>query len=86
MNGMDGSGLPDLKFLHARETLNGVKLHLFRSLSTYELTWSLAPGQPGALKVRPDGTVLDEHHRLCVLVERGVDIHFLPREIMERKA
>jgi hypothetical protein len=37
------------------------------------------------LKVRPDGTVLDGHHRISVLEERGEDIHLLPREIMEKE-
>ena len=64
--------------------MNRVKLDRFRCLSTDELKLSLAPGQEGALKARPDGTVLDGHHRVSVLMERGVDIHELPREIMER--
>lgn len=83
--GVDASEGPELKFLHAETTLNRVKLEWFRSLTTEELISSLAPGGPGAIKVRPDGTVLDGHHRLRVLVERGVDIRRLPREIMERK-
>jgi len=29
--------------------------------------------------------VLDGHHRLTVLLERGVDINTLPREIIEKK-
>jgi hypothetical protein len=62
-----------------------VKLDLFRGLSTDELILSLAPGRPGALKVRPDGTVLDGYHRLRVLIERGTDIRHLPPEIMERE-
>jgi hypothetical protein len=41
--------------------------------------------QPGALKARLDGTVLDGHHRLTVLTERGENINQLPREIMERE-
>jgi len=41
---------------------------------------SLRPGQAGALKARADGTVLEGHHRLLVLRERGVDIDALPRE------
>jgi hypothetical protein len=36
------------------------------------------------LKVRPDGTVLDGHHRIRVLAERGVDVHWLPREIIKK--
>ena len=61
------------------------KLELFRHLSTDELKSSLAPGQRGSLKIRPDGTVLDGHHRISVLFERGEDIHQLPREIMEKE-
>jgi len=46
---------------------------------------SLQPGQSGSLKVRPDGKLLDGHHRLSILLERGEDIHGLPREIMEKE-
>ena len=42
------------------------------------------PGQSGSLKARPDGTVLDGHHRLKILRERGIDIDALPREIIGR--
>ncbi|HVP45903.1 MAG TPA: hypothetical protein VMT32_04945 [Bryobacteraceae bacterium] len=75
---------PNLKFLHSENTLNRIKLELFRRLSTDELKSSLAPGQQGSLKVRPDGTVLDGHHRIKVLAERGEDIHQLPREIIDK--
>jgi hypothetical protein len=63
-----------------------VKLDVFRRLPTVELIFSLAPGQHGSLKVRRDGTVLDGHHRLSVLSERGEDIDQLPREIMEKES
>jgi hypothetical protein len=76
---------PNLRFLHSEATLNQVKLDLFRRLSTEALISSLAPGQPGALKVRNDGTVLDGHHRLSVLAERGHNIDRLPREIIEKE-
>jgi hypothetical protein len=46
---------------------------------------SLAPGQKGSLKARVDGTVLDGHHRLTVLVERGENIDRLPREIIDKE-
>jgi len=62
-----------------------VKLEFFRRLSTVELKESLAPGQPGSLKVRYDGTVLDGHHRICVLIERGEDIDHFPREIIVKQ-
>jgi archaellum component FlaG (FlaF/FlaG flagellin family) len=70
---MDSSPVPNLKSLHAESTLNSAKLEQFRRLSTSELKSSLAPGQRGSLKVRADGTVLDGHHRISVLAERGED-------------
>jgi hypothetical protein len=65
--------------------LNSVKLAQFRRLSTEVIKASLQPGQSGSLKVRSDGTVLDGHHRLSILLERGEDIHSFPREIMEKE-
>ena len=81
---MEPPFVPNLKFLHSRSSLNRAKLEQFRRLATSELKTSLAPGQPGSLKVRPDGTVLDGHHRITVLEDRGEDIHRLPREIIKR--
>lgn len=74
--------LPPLTPLHSDDTLVSLKLELFRRLTTEELRLSLRPGEPSALKVRPDGTILDGHHRLKVLHERNVDIDALPREII----
>ncbi|MDO8678573.1 MAG: hypothetical protein Q7R30_08420 [Acidobacteriota bacterium] len=51
-------------------------------MTTDRLLESLHPGQPAALKARTDGTVLEGHHRLTVLRERGVDIDTLPRELI----
>jgi hypothetical protein len=82
---MDSKGEPNLRFLHSESALNRGKLDLFRRLSTAELKSSLAPYRKDSLKVRADGTVLDGHHRLRVLVERGEDIDQLPREIMGRE-
>jgi hypothetical protein len=48
------------------------------------LTESLRPGRQESLKTRADGTVLDGHHRLTVLRERGVDVEALPRDIIEK--
>ena len=73
-----------LKMLHANEALNRVKLEKFSRLSDQELIASLTPGQDGSLKARPDGTVLDGHHRLKILRERGVDIDALPREVIAK--
>ena len=80
-----GSGpQPKLRFLHSESVLNRVKLEQFRSFSTEVLKCSLIPGQRDALKARPDGTILDGNHRIRVLLERGEDIHRLPREIMKK--
>jgi hypothetical protein len=76
---------PPLRFLHSADTLSPVKLVQFRSANTGDLIESLSPGKPGALKVRPDGTVLEGHHRLAVLRERGVDIDALPRDVIPRE-
>ena len=63
-----------LRFLHSESALNVGKLDEFRRLPTDVLKASLAPGQPGSLKARPDGTLLDGHHRINVLLERGEDV------------
>ncbi len=73
---------PPLKPLHEDRSLIESKLAPFRKLPTPELLVSLRPGQPGALKTRPDGTMLDGHHRIFVLRERGVEVDALPREII----
>ena len=73
---------PPLRLLHSEAVLSQVKLERLRTAATAELIKSLRPGQPGALKTRPDGTVLEGHHRLVVLRERGIDIDGLPREIL----
>ena len=79
------TNLPRLTFLHSESTLNQVKLETFRRLSTDELKFSLEPGQRDSLKVRKDGTILDGHHRLRILLERGENIDWLPREIIEKE-
>ena len=75
---------PPLKSLHADSSLNSVKLKQFRKLSNEQLVGSLEVGQPNSLKVRPDGTLIEGHHRVKVLRERGVDVDSLPREIVPK--
>jgi hypothetical protein len=82
MEKMESSGTPRLAFLHSDEAMSQAKLAIFRR-TTDAIRFSLLPGQPGSLKVRPNGIVLDGHHRLLVLLECGEDIHQPPREIME---
>ena len=75
---------PQLKSLHADSSLNSLKVEQFRKLSDEQLIGSLEVGQPNSLKVRPDGTLIEGHHRIKVLRERGVDVNSLPREIVPK--
>jgi len=76
--------VPDgpLKFLHPAESLNQVKLMQLEKLTTDEILRTLMPGAAGCLKTRPDGTVLDGHHRLHILRARGIDVDLLQREVV----
>jgi hypothetical protein len=73
---------PPLKPLHPDSSLNAAKLGQMERLSSDALRISLSPGSEGCLKTRPDGTILDGHHRVYVLRQRGVDVDRLPRDIV----
>jgi hypothetical protein len=73
---------PPLRFLHPDDALSKVKLALMEKMTTEYLRQTLMPGQNDCLKARPDGTVLDGHHRLYTLRARGVEVDALPREII----
>jgi hypothetical protein len=73
---------PPLKPLHDDASLNRVKLERFEKLATDALLDSLKPGQPGSLKTKADGTVMDGHHRLRALAGRGVDVNALARDVL----
>jgi len=74
-----------LRPLHHDETLSAAKLAELDCLSTEMLRESLLPGGKDCLKVRPDGTILDGHHRIYLLGKRGVDVNLLPREVWQRE-
>ena len=74
-----------MQSLHAEQILSPAKLSKFRRVDSGVLIASLEPGRPECLKARPDGTLLDGHHRILVLRERGVDVDGLPRVILERE-
>jgi len=78
------SDLPPLTALKADNALSQVKLDLFGKLTTEELIESLKPGQPGSLKVRADGTMIEGHHRIRILRDRAVDVDALPREVVPK--
>jgi hypothetical protein len=73
---------PSLKLLHPDTSLNKGKLAKMGQLSNEALTDSLLPGRQECLKTRPDGTILDGHHRIFVLRQRGVDVDSLPRDVV----
>ena len=75
---------PHLKALHSDGTLSKAKLEQYAKLTTAELIDSLASGQAGALKARADGTMIDGHHRIKILRDRGVDVDALPREVITK--
>lgn len=72
---------PPLISLHRDAILSPAKIASLDRLTTEVLKRSLEPGQPGALKARPDGTMLDGHHRIFILRKRLVNVDALPREI-----
>lgn len=75
---------PVLKALHDESTLVPSKLSELGKLATEVIVASLACGGAGALKTRPDGTILDGHHRIHLLRKRGYPVDSLPREVMSR--
>ncbi len=80
----DSKQFPPLKSLHSEGSLNAAKLTQLNRLTTEALLLSLAIEDKGCLKTRPDGTILDGHHRIHILRMRGVNVDSLPREIVER--
>lgn len=75
-----------LKSLHPDTSLIPSKLDSFHKVPSDELKKSLVPGQPHCLKTRPDGTMLDGHHRIHVLRSRGEDVDGLPREVVTKES
>ena len=74
-----------LRSLHPNSSLIALKLMALEQIATEVIAQSLAPGQMGCLKTRPDGTILDGHHRIFILRKRGVNVDALPREIVLRE-
>jgi len=77
---------PPLRRIHSDQTLeagsNRVALEYWRQQPTEDIVNSLQPGSLEALKVKPDGRILNGNTRIKVLEERGIDIHSLPREVL----
>lgn len=80
----DSKYFPALKPLHSEASLNPGKLKKFEQLTTEVILESLALDQEECLKTRPDGTILDGHHRIHVLRKRQFDVDSLPRDVVKR--
>ena len=76
---------PPLKSLHVDSSLNSAKLAKMDKLSTEYLLASLLPPLADCLKTRPDGTILDGHHRIYILRQRGAEVDILPRDIVVKE-
>ena len=76
---------PPLKPLHPDSSLDAGKLRKMDLASTESLEASLLHGLPNGLKTRPDGTILEGHHRICILRQRGVDVDSLPRDVIVKE-
>lgn len=81
----DSPPQPPLKPLHPDSSLNATKLAKMGQLSTDSLRASLQPGVANCLKTRPDGTILEGHHRIHILRQRGVDVDNLPRDVIVKE-
>ncbi len=80
----DSPKFPPLKSLHPDSSLNPGKLAGVEKLSTEILKSSLLEGDH-CLKTRPDGTILEGHHRVYILRRRGVDVDSLPRVVIVKE-
>lgn len=77
---------PPLQRIHSDQTLQSGSarhaLDYWRKQSTDDIVRSLQPGNREALRVKPDGRIMNGNTRIKVLEERGFDINSLPRELI----
>jgi hypothetical protein len=81
---VSGGKRPALRRIHTDETLaTGVSrfsLRYWRQQKIEEIVESLRPGKPEALRVKPDGRIINGNVRVKILEERGFDVNELERE------
>jgi hypothetical protein len=81
-----GSSQPPLQHIHSDATYQSgsakLALEYWRKQPTDAIVRSLAPGSREALRVKPDGRIMNGNTRTKVREERGVDVNSLPREIV----
>ena len=79
--GGGGSGRSSLKPLHDDSSASKASLEFWHKKSTQEIVDSLKPGNPEALRVKPDGTIMNGNTRIHILRERGFNVDSLPRDV-----
>ena len=81
---MSGKQRPPLRRIHTDKTLatgaSRFSLTYWRTRKTKEIVESLRPGKQEALKVKPDGRIINGNVRIKVLEERGFEVDELERE------
>ena len=81
---MGGENRPPLRRIHTDETLTAgtsrFSLTYWRARKTKEIVEFLRPGKQEALRVKPDGRIINGNVRITVLEERGFDVDELERE------
>jgi len=77
-------GLPSLKVLHSRTTIESdPNYSSWSQESTENIVRSLYPGGEEPLLVNSDGLVLNGNTRITILQDRGYDVDSLPRELLD---
>src|SRR5438552_330788 len=83
---ISGSSPPPLQRIHPDATYQSgpakLALEHWQKQPTDVIVRSLAPGSREALRVKPDGRIMNGNTRIKVLQERGFDVNSLPREIV----
>jgi hypothetical protein len=76
---------PPLQLIHSDVVFHSgpgrMSLAFWQTRSTHEIVDSLQPGRREALRVKPDGRVMNGNTRVKVLTEKGFDVDSLPREM-----
>ena len=70
-----------LRYLHPDSSLSKSSLAYWRRQTTPRILASLAPGNPQALKVKTNGTIMDGNTRVKILEERAYPLDTLPFEL-----
>jgi hypothetical protein len=82
----DAPSQPPLRRIHPDATYQSgtakVALEHWRRQPTDAIIRSLAPGGREALRVKPDGRIMNGNTRIKALEERGFDVNSLPREVV----